>query len=473
MKLSKLAGGLVVIGVFLGLGLLVTSSMVTKAWEFPEMQAELTAREGKVELEREGELVWVEVTEPVEVFAGDSIRTGPDSEATINLYDQGVLHLAPESVMVLDASVWSEGDPEVFQGEVFLKSGNLWSRLFNFVSPESGFQVRTSSTVATVRGTTFWVGALPGDTSRVYVDNHVVQVRSISTGKELDVTEGEMARLLRSSGRASLRFAEAPVGADLAIIEKYRKWDKEYEADLTERQIAFVKETRPLDPESPLYKLQLLSERARLAVTLSDERQAELLARLTAGRILDAYRELVEHKNGARSERLLTAAKKFGGESLESPEVQRALLFFERAEKVAPEDLQRAQEADEEVEEVKATKDVVKTPPQLQPLVAGETSEETEPQEEPVVEPQTTPEEEPSQEPTRETYPEPVTDSQAEEPVTESTPTRDTTPNDPAPVVTEPVTYDPIIYQPVQPVVVDPIIYQPIRYVAPVTPPIR
>lgn len=472
MKLSKLAGGLAVIGVFLGLGLLVTSSMVTKAWEFPEMQAELTAREGKVELEREGELVWVEVTEPVEVFAGDSIRTGPESEATVNLYDQGVLHLAPDSVMVLDASVWSEGDPEVFQGEVFLKSGNLWSRLFNFVSPESGFQVRTSSTVATVRGTTFWVGALPGDTSRVYVDNHVVQVRSISTGKELDVTEGEMARLLRSSGRASLRFAEAPVGADLAIIEKYRKWDKEYEADLTERQIAFVKETRPLDPESPLYKLQLLSERARLAVTVSDERQAELLARFTAGRILDAYLELVEHKNGARSERLLTAAKKFGGESLESPEVQRALLFFERAEKVMPEDLQRAQEV-EEVEGVpEGEKEVVKTTPKktVEPVVAGEKDEVQEVSESvPGVEGV----EEPSSDPKTESR-QPITDTsepETTEPVVDETPSRDTSSTDST--TQEPVTYDPIIYVPVEPLTIDPVIYQPIRYVAPTPAPIR
>ena len=342
MKVFKLLGGLAVIMIFLVGGLSIAAAAVTKPLEFPEVTAELTPKAGVVELEREGELIWTAVTEPITVYAGDSVRTGEEGEASINLYDQGVMHLAPNSVIVLDTAEWDQSNPDVFNGEINLKAGDLWSRVFNFISPESGFRVRTSSTVATVRGTTFWVGAFPNDTSRVYVEDHVVEVKSLKSSAVLDVTEGEMVRLEKQGERSALRLAPEPAGADLVIIERYRGWDKDYEADLAARRLAFAEQTRKIDPVSRLYGLQNLAERGRLLVAMDDAKRDQLRADFMAGRVLDAYIELARYKDGARANLLLAQAVTIGDAQVAMhPKVRLALQFFDREEGMMPTDLQR------------------------------------------------------------------------------------------------------------------------------------
>lgn len=359
MKSLKIMAAFVLVIVFLLGGLSLAMAAVTAPLKFPDAQAELTPRSGTVELETSGTLVWVQVTEPTPVFEGDTIRTGADGEASINLYDQGVLHLAPESVMVIDAAAWDETSPDVFTGEIFLEAGNLWSRLFDFVSPESDFSVRTSTAVATVRGTTFWVGALSDNASRVYVDNHTVDVKAFATGKELAVTSGQMARTETKGQRSSLNYTTPPTGQDLRLIEKYRKWDKAYEDELFARQIDFVHSVRKIDPESSLYTFRRLSERFRLALARNPDERDDLRARFMAGRVLDACAEYRDHNDDLRTKILLQHAADFGGERIAAKaDVQRALQCFGHHRGITPATFEKLLDAENEVEEVKGVEEV-------------------------------------------------------------------------------------------------------------------
>lgn len=360
-----------IVVVLLG-GLSLAMAAVTAPLKFPEAQAELRARAGTVEYQRSGSTDWVTVDEAAEVFPGDSVRTGDNSDADINLYDQGVLHLAENSLMTLEEALWDASQPQVFEGEIFLEAGNLWSRVFDFVSPESNFEVRTSSTVATVRGTTFWVGALPGNESRVYVDNHAVEVRSLTGSGTLDVSAGEMVRLDRVGQRANLQFVEPPTGQDLEIIEKYREWDQEFEAEVLARQLEFAHQVRKFDPESSLYNFQRLSERVRLALTANDEKREALRERFMAGRVLDAYIEFAERNDLARTRVLLQHAQEFGGEDIRNkPLVRRAVMYFGRTRGEVPAQLEEAFKpfmGEREVE-------LINEQPQVTPEVQGESVE--------------------------------------------------------------------------------------------------
>jgi hypothetical protein len=328
---------IVLVVVFILGGLSLAMAAVTAPFSFPDSRAELSVRTGTVDLQTFGETTWVTVTGTTEVFPGDSVRTGNESDASINLYDQGVLHLAPNSTMVLEESLWDPENPSVFQGEVFLEAGDLWSRLFDFVSPDSDFEVRTSSTVATVRGTTFWVGAMPNNTSRVYVDDHTVSVRSLEGRGTLEVTDGQQVRVYREGRQSMLNFAETPTGADLVIIEKYRKWDADYEAEVKARQLAFARQVRRIDPDSSLYSFQRLSERVRLALATDEQKQEELRTRFMTGRVLDAYIEFADHENLPRTRILLQHAQEFEGlDTTAKPTVKRALLYFGRNQLAEP-----------------------------------------------------------------------------------------------------------------------------------------
>jgi|GEM_PF-2546814 len=362
MKSFKVIAALLLVGVFLLGGLTMAMAAVTSPLEFTDTGAQLSVHSGIVELQKSGSTIWIDVMEPTDVYAGDTIRTGTESEASINVYDQGVLHIAQNSTLTLEESVWDPAEPNVFQGEIFLEAGNLWARLFDFVSPASDFEVRTSSTVATVRGTTFWVGALAGDTSRVYVDDHTVDVRSLVSSVSLEVTDGQMVRLERPGQRPTLRYAAAPTGRDLELIEKYRRWDKEYEADLVARQLAFAHEVRKFDPETSLYNFQRFSERVRLFMVLNEDKQTELRARFMAGRILDAYIEFAERDDITRTKILLQHAQEFGGREIAMrPEVKRAMLFFGRHRVTTPDDLRQEIEKDESKQELQDSSDI-KTP---------------------------------------------------------------------------------------------------------------
>jgi hypothetical protein len=288
---------------------------------------ELTVRQGTVEVRAAQTTSWTTVTGTVPVNIGDTVRTGNESDASVNLYDQGVLHIAQNSTVALTQVLWKPNNPDVLQGDVFLEAGGLWSRLFDFVSSDSSFDVRTSSTVATVRGTTFWVTAESDDTSRVYVDHHAVEVTSLTNDNlELDVTEGDMARL--TNPRAPRLGYVSPTAADQALITKYRKWDSEYEAQVEARQLAYAKQVRHFDANSSLYTFQRLAEQTRLVLAGPAQKDA-LRARFMAGRMLDAYIELSEHHDRERAELLLERAQDFRTPtSFTYPEVRHVLLFF-------------------------------------------------------------------------------------------------------------------------------------------------
>ena len=327
MKTRKIFGVVVVSAVLLLGGLSFALAAVTAPIKVPELAMELAVRQGTVELQPSGSLDWSVVTGVVPVSMGDTIRTGDQSDASVNLYNQGVLHIAENSTVALTEMLWDTEQPDILRGDVLLEAGGLWSRLFDFVSPDSAFDVRTSSTVATVRGTTFWVETGAQDATRVYVDDHAVAVSSLTNNQvDLEITTGEMAQL--KNPRAPQLGYVQPTEADRALIEKYRRWDDEYETEIFERRYEFAKKVRRFDPDSSLYTFQRLAERVRLALA-SGEREEALRARFMTGRLLDAYIEMFENNNRTRARIFLSQAQAFQDESsFRYPEVRHAALFF-------------------------------------------------------------------------------------------------------------------------------------------------
>lgn len=347
MKLFKIMLGLGTLVVFLLGTLTLGIAAVTKPLEYPEMAATITPEVGTVQLQRAGSASWETVTVATEVSAGDTVQTGAESRASINMYDQGVLHVAPDTTLVVQTAVWDSRQPEVFQGEVILQAGNLWSRVFDFVSPQSSYQVRTSSTVATVRGTTFWVGTEGDAISRVYVDHHAVEVQSLVSDDVVEVTEGQMAELERTGARAQLALMNEPRIDIQQAIELYRAQDATYAKEVQTRRLEAIKDMRKIDPESSLYRFRRVAEHLRLSMAGNAERREELRARFMAGRVLDAYLELHGHEDRVRARILLRHAREFGGERFdELPEVRRAVWYFGGLE--GEQSLERLEESLEE-----------------------------------------------------------------------------------------------------------------------------
>lgn len=253
------------IAIFIG-GFSVALAAATAPPSVPNEPATLTIESGTVETRTSSSAEWKNGTDGEQVFPGESLRTGAGSSASVNLFDQGLMRLDENTEITLTDTVWDHNNPTVFTGNIFLATGNLWSRLFTFVSPDSSFNVSTSSTVATVRGTVFSVTARPDGSAWVYVDNHAVQVKTRGNN-EATVYAGQHAQVGNEKERFMLNANTQAPDDFQTWINKNRTKDHDFDQQVKAR---WIKKLR--DPGSFVH----MAERLRLAGT-RDHKMREVL----------------------------------------------------------------------------------------------------------------------------------------------------------------------------------------------------
>jgi len=263
-----------VVAVLIG-GFSIAIAAVTAPLSLPDTPATLEIESDGVEVKRADTDDWIAATNGLELQAGDAIRTDATGLASVNLFDQGVVRLDVNTEVTLTEALWDAETPDTFVGSVFLETGRLWSRLFDFVSPESAFEVETESTVATVRGTIFSVTALPDGEAWVYVDEHAVHVRGKANNGGKTVDAGSHASVKRDANdykgspspymRVTVGEAES---MDLkAWIERNREKDRVFERDVHARMRQHLRGGGSFTD---------LAERVRLALT-SDQSKRDVL----------------------------------------------------------------------------------------------------------------------------------------------------------------------------------------------------
>ncbi len=193
------------IGVFLAQQALMNAAVTSAAEYTPNLtnhRAVLVPEKGTVEVRRAGSNTWIVVTEETELAQGDSVRTGDDASASLNLFEQGVTRLDENATITLDRLSWN-AETNSFTGRIQLGGGRLWSRLLDFMAPESSYEIKTPHLVATVRGTTFFVEVSDASES-VTVVEHLVHVVAANGNAAADVGRDK-----------KLRFAAPPAGLQL------------------------------------------------------------------------------------------------------------------------------------------------------------------------------------------------------------------------------------------------------------------
>ena len=151
-------------------------------------QADLNQLEGQVEIYEPTAQAWRRVrTPPFRVLAGDKLRTGAASSASLLLPDGSRVLLGPSSELAV---------PEVRSSavEFSLSIGSLRA----WVQKRMGrrFQVRTPTAVCAVRGTEFTASVTAARVTDLEVSEGVVNVKSL-LGEELEVGDGRPTRFVR------------------------------------------------------------------------------------------------------------------------------------------------------------------------------------------------------------------------------------------------------------------------------------
>lgn len=279
---------LVGVGVFLGLSfgvLSVTLAAATKPMVMPETKAMLSVDSNRVELKRADNANWMVVTEDTEVHVGDTIWTDTPGSATLTFFDQGVLRLDGDTTLVIEQADIDPEHPEIFHGQVFMESGQLWSRMFDFLSPESSYEVRTASTVATVRGTIFSVWQR-GEMSGVYVDEH--QVHVTNDGEDMMVEQGDF--LMMDPAADNLMNVHMNMKDEMQTwVKTNRQRDASFDVDMLNSMKTYV----------PTIQTDLtLAERLRLALSF---KKSELRARFETRQRMSERMEMLKQTSHTES----------------------------------------------------------------------------------------------------------------------------------------------------------------------------
>ncbi|MGB2580310.1 MAG: FecR domain-containing protein [Minisyncoccia bacterium] len=111
------------------------------------------------------------------ISEGEMLETDSEGKAAIHLFDGSVLRVNSGTKFILNTAEYNK-DSGKLMVKASLSSGRIWSKIIELATPDSIWQVETSNTVATVRGSAFGVST-DGKTSEVLVSQHKVSVEVV------------------------------------------------------------------------------------------------------------------------------------------------------------------------------------------------------------------------------------------------------------------------------------------------------
>ncbi len=127
-----------------------------------------------------------------EVFSGMTLYVSKDGQAIIHFPDGSILRADSDTTIKIDESYF-EPKSETLSVKVTLMGGKVWSKVIALVGSASVWQVKTSSAVATVRGTSFGTEYIAGKSMFLGSENEVkVAVVDPKTGKIKKETEASL-----------------------------------------------------------------------------------------------------------------------------------------------------------------------------------------------------------------------------------------------------------------------------------------
>lgn len=123
------------------------------------------------------------------VFAGDLVQLSKDGKMMIQIQDGSVLRASDGAEFYMNQADFYDNSGRLVL-DVSLKNGRIWSKIIELATPDSLWSVKTSNTVATVRGSAFGIST-DGKTSKIIGSQHKVYLGFIDkeTGNRIGERE--------------------------------------------------------------------------------------------------------------------------------------------------------------------------------------------------------------------------------------------------------------------------------------------
>jgi len=169
------------------LGIILSCAACPDAFALPPaVLAQLLKVEGLVLIKRAGDTAFVPVNGAETLASGDQVQTS-DSASLVMVFleDKSLLKLTPRTTVTLDAK---EGDEGGILTQVLLGIGRIFVR----VGEQLGtIEVLTPTSVATIKGTEFWVVVFNDGTTKVITASGLVELINRRSGEVSFIGSGQ------------------------------------------------------------------------------------------------------------------------------------------------------------------------------------------------------------------------------------------------------------------------------------------
>lgn len=274
-RIKLIAGGLLAVLV-LAFGIWFWSLGAVASEDVPAIRVETTKQ--SVEFKQKDSADWKKVETAQEVGVGDMVRTDKDGAAQIRWGDRGVTRLDPDTTLTIEEVPANPSSVTHAAIKLRLESGRVWSRVLKLFGPESAFEVKTNSVVATVRGTAYGT-SITGSSTAVTVNEGVVEAAPSKGGNGTFVRQGKLGEF---GGDGSLRNLR-DLGPQDEWAGANRNLDKIFDEDLAnETAMRFARLQKPAPEwltelsEDMHLKFDLDGETSKLAGAYAMRRVAAL-----------------------------------------------------------------------------------------------------------------------------------------------------------------------------------------------------
>ncbi|MBD3251152.1 hypothetical protein GF380_01625, partial [Candidatus Uhrbacteria bacterium] len=215
---------------------------------------------------------WEEATSGMQLGEGWSVRTDATGLATIQFFEQGATRLDHDTELTITSAMLTPGRSGA-DVEMKLDVGRVWSRVLKLFDLDSSYAVRTSSVVATVRGTAFDLEAWEDGSTEVRVTESAVEMRPIHPAEDSEaIAEGSVARFDRAGVMMEQR-AMTEEEMRRPWFEQNQQSDEAFVERIRDQQLMALKRLDGPRPDGSLSGLARLSERLHLAVAQGSQRE--------------------------------------------------------------------------------------------------------------------------------------------------------------------------------------------------------
>ena len=178
-----------------------------------------TKVEGKVDILRLSEVAAVPVQTGDPVSLGDAIRTKRNGKAEIQFRDESVIQLAPETRITIDEySFRGENTREkgligLFRGKMRAIVAKLKATVVSVSRTDAGFNVKTPTAIAGVKGTDFIVYYERGVTGVIFIDGEGYVYNPALPGRIVPVKAGQASLVTGGEPPTQIQPAGGPIAA--------------------------------------------------------------------------------------------------------------------------------------------------------------------------------------------------------------------------------------------------------------------